>query len=331
MALARLSRFLTLLELGQWPWRAIVHGMSSFKKATKEQAKLRLALQGPSGSGKTRSALEIARHMGKSVAVIDSEHGSAAKYAGLGGLEFDVCQVTDNYHPERLIKLLREAAESYDVVIVDSMTHWWNGPGGFLELVDQEVANMKARGGRADSHAAWKAVDKIYKELVRTILSVPTHVIVTMRAKMDYVKEQDERGKTTVKKVGLAPEMRDNFQYELDIEGMINMDHQLVIGKNRCDGLDGKIFSKPGKDFADIVLAWLEDGAPAAPAPPPPDWESLKSQSLQFLSSVTTAEALKAFREGLATTFPAGTCPDNIRKEIGAALTRHARELQAKG
>jgi hypothetical protein len=301
--------------------------MSSFKKATKEQAKLRLALQGPSGSGKTRSALEIARHLGKKIAVIDSEHGSASKYAGLGGLEFDACQVTDNYHPQRLIQLLVEASKEYEVVIVDSITHWWNGPGGFLELVDQEVANMKARGGRPDSHAAWKSVDKIYKELVRTILSVPTHVIVTMRAKMDYVKEQDERGKTTVKKVGLAPEMRDNFQYELDIEGMLNMEHQLVIGKNRCDGLDGKIFDKPGKNVADIIKAWLDDGAPAAPPPPPTDWQALKSQALSDLQAIESLDLLKSFRDQLPTTFPAGSAPDDVRKEIGAALTKRAREL----
>lgn len=301
--------------------------MSSFKKATKEQAKLRLALQGPSGSGKTRSALEIARHLGPKIAVIDSEHGSAAKYAGLGGLDFDACEVTDNYHPERLIKLLREAAEAYDVVIVDSMTHWWNGPGGFLELVDQEVANMKARGGRPDSHAAWKNVDKIYKELVRTILSVPAHVIVTMRAKQSYEKEQDERGKTVVKKVGLAPEMRDNFQYELDIEGMINMDHQLVIGKNRCDGLDGKIFNKPGKEFADIVLAWLNDGAPAAAKPEPANWRELADQALKDLSEISDKDLLGEFRATLTTKFPAAECPSDIRKEIGAALTKRAREL----
>ena len=55
--------------------------MSKFKKATKEQAKARIALFGPSGSGKTKSALRIAKGLGNKIALIDSERGSASKYA----------------------------------------------------------------------------------------------------------------------------------------------------------------------------------------------------------------------------------------------------------
>lgn len=39
-----------------------------FQKATKEKAKLRMALTGPSGSGKTYSALNIAQYLGKKYA-----------------------------------------------------------------------------------------------------------------------------------------------------------------------------------------------------------------------------------------------------------------------
>ena len=55
--------------------------MAVFKKATKKQAKLRLTLDGPPGSGKTYSALELAKHLGGRTALIDTEHGSASKYA----------------------------------------------------------------------------------------------------------------------------------------------------------------------------------------------------------------------------------------------------------
>jgi len=256
-----------------------------FKKATKHQSKLRMALQGPSGSGKTRSALEIGRHLGQRLAVIDSEHGSAAKYAGVNGLDFDVCEVTDDYHPDKLVKLLEEAAKEYDVVVVDSLTHWWNGPGGFLELVDREVERMRARGGKPDSFAAWKVVDPVYKRLVQAILASKAHVIVTMRAKQSYEKDQ-ENGRTVIRKVGLAPEMRDGFQFEMDIEGMIDIDHKLVIGKTRCEAIDGRIYTKPGKDLASTLLAWLSDGAPAKPAEPqPPPWTGTRSSTRACASS----------------------------------------------
>ena len=64
-----------------------------FQKATKTQARLRLALCGPSGAGKTYSSLELARHLGKTTAVIDTEHGSASKYADR--FDFDVCNLVD--------------------------------------------------------------------------------------------------------------------------------------------------------------------------------------------------------------------------------------------
>ncbi|MGJ3562103.1 AAA family ATPase [Streptomyces sp. INA 01156] len=49
--------------------------------ATKEQAKARIALTGPTGSGKTYSALVIGTGIGDRIALIDTEHGSASKYA----------------------------------------------------------------------------------------------------------------------------------------------------------------------------------------------------------------------------------------------------------
>lgn len=232
----------------------------SFVKATKAQAKLRLALQGPSGGGKTYSALAIACALGDRVAVIDSEHGSAAKYADK--FSFDTAPVTDDYNPNRYIDLMKQAAEAgYDVLVVDSLTHAWNGPGGFLDLVDQECKRMLGKGQKADSFAAWKNVTPVYNRLIQAILSCKAHVICTLRAKQEYEKTKDDNGRVQVKKVGMAPEIRDNFQYELDIEGMLDMDHNLVIGKTRCPALDGKVFNKPGKEFAAIVKSWLSDGA----------------------------------------------------------------------
>jgi len=233
-----------------------------FTKATKTQAKCRLALQGPSGGGKTYSALAIGTNLGSKVAVIDSEHGSASKYADQFG--FDTCSLIGDYHPQRYIDAMKNAAEAgYDVIVADSLTHAWNGTGGFLELVDAEVKRMISKGQRADSFAAWKVVTPIYNKLIQAILSSPCHVIVTLRAKQEYEKTKDDNGKVSVKKVGMAPEIRDNFQYEMDIEGMLTMEHDFVIGKTRCRELDGKIFRNPGKDLADILRLWLSDGAPA--------------------------------------------------------------------
>lgn len=304
----------------------------TFQKATKKQAKLRLALHGPSGAGKSFSTLSIGRALvgptGR-VALLDTERGSAAKYSDK--FDFDTCEVTDNYHPDRLIEAIDGAAEAgYDLLGVDSMTHFWNGPGGFLELVDEEVKRQKARGHKPDSFAAWKTVDMIYKRMVQKILGAPIHIIMTMRAKQEYVKEADDRGKTTIRKVGMAPEMRDNFQYEADIEGMLDIEHNLVIGKTRCDALDGKVFTKPGKDIAAILRTWLEDGespAPPQPAPEPVDYESIGVELEQKVNAAETASEIAALRNEYRPKFKGA--PKSVTERAKSLLDNASSRLTA--
>ena len=68
-----------------------------FTPATKARAKARLGLIGPSGSGKTFSALRIAQGLGGRVGFIDTEHGSASKYADL--FKFDVLEL-ESFSPD---------------------------------------------------------------------------------------------------------------------------------------------------------------------------------------------------------------------------------------
>ena len=111
-----------------------------FTKATKQEAKLRLALAGPSGSGKTYTALQIATHLGGPIALVDTERGSARKYADL--FSFDVLEL-DSFHPERYIEAIHEAEEAgYAVLILDSLSHAWAGKDGALELVDKAAKRL---------------------------------------------------------------------------------------------------------------------------------------------------------------------------------------------
>ena len=79
-----------------------------FKKATKSQSKLRLGLVGPSGSGKTFTALQIATGLGGSIAVIDSERGSASKYADL--FDFDVLEL-QTFSPKTYVNAIKAAIQ----------------------------------------------------------------------------------------------------------------------------------------------------------------------------------------------------------------------------
>ena len=240
-------------------------------QAAKEQGKLRMAVSGPSGSGKTFSSINVLAYMGcQKILVIDTEHGSAAKYAGEFPVKFDVIDNKfwqSNYDPRRLIAVLKAVGEKYDGVVVDSLTHFWMGPGGMLTLVDNEAKKAQARGGKYDSFGAWKAVDPVYAELIQTILSLPCHFVGCMRAKSEY-EDVVENGKKKKVKVGMASQMRDGFEFEFDVEGMMTMNHEFIVGKTRCRALDEQIILKPGANMAKPLLDWLTDGEPTVEPKP---------------------------------------------------------------
>jgi hypothetical protein len=225
--------------------------MASFKQAVKSESRLRLALTGPSGSGKTFSALGIATGLGSRIAVVDTERGSASKYAG--DFTFDVMEL-DSHHPQNYIDAIHAAEmEGYDVLIIDSLSHAWTGRDGALDLVDKAI--KKAQSG--NSFAAWRDITPLHNALVDTILCARLHIIVTMRAKTEYVVEEDGRGKKVPKKIGLAPVQREGVEYEFDVVGDLNLDHELIVSKTRCSILTGKIIPKPGAGMGQTLKGWL--------------------------------------------------------------------------
>jgi hypothetical protein len=113
-----------------------------------------------------------------------------------------------------------------------------------------------------NSFAAWKQVTPLHNALVHKIVSAPIHILVSMRAKTEWILDRDDHsGKTVPRKVGLAPVMRDGIEYEFDVCGDMDQENTLVITKTRCPKLAGGVFEKPGKDLADVMKSWLE-GAP---------------------------------------------------------------------
>jgi AAA domain len=242
-----------------------------FRKAVKFGAKLRLAVCGPSGSGKTYTLLKLATELGGPIAVVDTERGSARKYADL--FEFDVLEL-DSYDPRKLVEMIDAAAHrEYQVLCIDSLSHFWMGKDGELDLVDR----IARRSQSNNSFGAWKQVTPVHNELLDRIIGAPLHVMVSLRAKTEWVLERDEKtGKTAPRKVGLAPVMRDGIEYEFDVCGEMDQENTLIITKSRCPKLTGGVFGKPGREVAEILKEWLNGPPapvtekPASPLPPNP-------------------------------------------------------------
>ncbi|MCK9185696.1 MAG: ATP-binding protein [Candidatus Cloacimonetes bacterium] len=234
-----------------------------FQKAVKYGALLRLALIGTSGSGKTYSALAIATGLGLPIAFIDTERGSARKYADL--FDFDVLEL-ESFSVENFIAAINAAERGgYKVLIIDSLSHAWSGKDGILEFVDMETAKSRAKNAYT---SGWRAATPLHNKLVDTILGCKLHVIACMRSKSEYVLEE-MNGKKIPRKIGLQPVQREGMEYEFDVMGDLDQDHNLIISKSRCAAIDNKLFPCPGAEFAAILNEWL-GGSPAPVAAPNP-------------------------------------------------------------
>ena len=240
----------------------------TIKKATKEQAKLRLALIGLAGSGKTYSSLAIATNLveGGRVCVIDTERGSASLYGSGRPFDFDVLEL-ETHEPENYVEAIEHIeAQGYDVCVIDSLTHAWSGKGGALEQVD----TAQRRNGGGNSFTAWRDVTPKHNRLVEAMLRTRMHVIATMRSKMEYVLDENEKGKKVPRKIGLAPIQREGMDYEFTVVGDMDLEHRLSITKSRCLGaVDvGAVIEKPGTKLALSLRAWLTSGEAPAVVPP---------------------------------------------------------------
>lgn len=235
----------------------------AFEKVKRKLAFIRMALQGPSGAGKTIGALLLAYGVTgdwNKIALIDTEHGRAQFYGNrtdLGVGEFLYQEFVPPYTVDRCISLVKEAEKAVGpdgVIILDSMSHMWEGEGGVLnykELIEQQPGK--------NSFTAWNDAGKMQNHLISTLLSVNCHVICTLRTKMAYAMEQNDRGRTVPVKIGLAPVQRENTEYEFDIVFNVARNHIASLSKDTTflDNWTGVITPELGTSLKN----WLSGGA----------------------------------------------------------------------
>ncbi|KFE99893.1 ATPase AAA [Chryseobacterium formosense] len=223
------------------------------KQSQRQQVKLRLGLSGASGFGKTKSALLLAYGMTQDwskIAVIDTENSSASLYSDLGN--YNVLDLQAPYSPERYIQAIELCEKSnISVVIIDSVSHEWNGTGGCLQIHEQ-------LGGRFQD---WSLVTPRHQAFINKILQSSCHIITTTRRKIDYSLDVGSNGKTQVVKHGTKEITRDGFEYELTINfELINENHLAKASKDRT----GLFMNKPElvitSETGRMILEWCNSG-----------------------------------------------------------------------
>ncbi|WP_063656454.1 ATP-binding protein [Candidatus Arsenophonus triatominarum] len=228
----------------------------NFTKAMRKKAKLRLALTGPSGSGKTYGALTIAKGLGGKTAVIDTEKGSASLYSNY--FNFNVLELDPPFTPERFIQAMNIAQEaSYDNLIIDSITHEWNGTGGCLEILDA-ITSTKYKG---NSWSAWNNITPRHNKFINSILRSNINIIATMRSKTETAQVDKGNGKKRVDKLGMKSEQRDGIEYEFTTVLDLNHEtHTASASKDRTGLFSNADFIVINEDVGKRLNEWLNDG-----------------------------------------------------------------------
>lgn len=261
----------------------------SFVKANRVATWARIGLTGPTNAGKTYTALRLAvglvvagfhdegveeptlEQIFSRIAVLDSERGRAKFYANRTDLamvtgEFLYMELKPPYTPDKYQAAIQEGSEivgTKGVVITDSLSHVWSYSGGVLQIQE----SISKQSGK-NSYTAWQEGNTIQNKMIDKILDVPCHTISTMRSKMSYVIEQNDKGKMAPKQIGLKPIQRDDVEYEFDITLMLEKetnnakivkDTTFLAGTTEDMNL-GRITEQIGIDLYD----WLNNAADPA-------------------------------------------------------------------
>lgn len=238
------------------------------RKASRKKAKIRLGLSAVSGGGKTMSALLIAYGMTgdwSKIALIDTENESADLYAHLG--DYNVLPLSAPYTPERYIDAIKSCERAgMEVLIIDSITHEWDGKGGCLEIVDK-------LGGR---YQDWSKVTPRHQSFINAILESKCHIITTVRRKQDYEMSKDSSGKLKVEKAGLKEVTREGFEYELTANLEIDARHNATASKDRTGLFSDKPAFIPTIETGKMIKEWCETGEEVVT---PPSKEEPKTPS----------------------------------------------------
>ena len=189
-------------------------------------AKLNVALWGPSGAGKTYTGMALAHQLGQRVAILDTEHRASALYTSR--FPAHIAEIQPPFAPERFLEAIQAAeAAGYDVLMIDSLSPEWDGPGGCLDW----VAHAKTQGVK--SHQAWNTITPRHDALLSAINRTSLSIVVTLREKPRVIVGPGHDGKVTVQAGEPTPIMRERYEYEYDVVLRIDAAHRVTAVKSR--------------------------------------------------------------------------------------------------
>lgn len=227
------------------------------KPAVRDSVPLLVGLCGASGSGKTFSALRLATGIqtvtGGDIYVIDTESRRACHYADkfkFRHIDFKAPFGSLDY----LEAVQHCVSKGAGVIVIDSLSHEHEGPGGYLMTHAAEIERMAGNDYQKAERvkfAAWIKPAALRRQFINGILQVNVNLVCCFRAKE---KLKLERGKDPVPQ-GWMPIAGEEFTFEMTTRALLYPGSNGVPTWNP-DMPGEKIMSKLPEQF----LGMLNDG-----------------------------------------------------------------------
>lgn len=291
------------------------------RKAQRSATKGRVLFEGPAGAGKTMSSIIFGYGMLKTLGLtqmvaIDTERGSSDAYEDRIPTGFKVIDLVPPYKPELLIEAIELAeAEGADVIVIDSISHFWSGEGGCLEI-NEDLAKSKYRG---NSWSAWSETKRRWRRMVERINASSAHVLVTGRSKTETA-QTEEGGRKKVVRLGMKLEAGDAIEYEFQLAfGIVHDGHLATVTKDRTALFVDRDPAIITEEFGERFAKWLLGGK-AVPAPPPelvekPFESELYEQIRDYIPQATNGQ-MKLVRQRIESLHEGGQLTNKERDDL---------------
>ena len=275
----------------------------SLRPAIRENTPLIVGIGGPTKSGKTFSAHRIAQGLanGGTVAMLNAEGQRGHQYADK--FKYLACDIEPPFSYERYQEAVLEIAKQKPaVLIVDSMSHAHDGPGGMLEQHDAEVDRMAGNDWKKRERvnfAGWIRPKKAENAFIYTLLGLKCPIVLCFRAKE---KLKIVPGKEPVN-LGWQPISSDRIAFETIFTVMLPPHSKGVPDLSISEMRDPfESFIKPGQPIDESLGKRLAEWAKGSTAAPQGGSAPLATSSLPVgaAGSLIDAEALAELRAEFA-------------------------------
>jgi hypothetical protein len=224
--------------------------MSFLKPATDSPTHLKAGILGFAGSGKTFTASKIAIGLHrfikseKPIAFLDTETGASYVLPLFKAEKIPVVTARTRAYTD-LLAVTREAEKTCDILIVDSITHFYN------ELIKGYQKKLNRDRLRIWD---WAPIKAEWSEFADLYINSKLHILMLGRAGWEYEEKEDEDGVTQAGRSGTKMKVETDFGYEpsLSIEtervrrgtGKIGQDfvYRSWVLKDRFNLINGRCF-----------------------------------------------------------------------------------------